>query len=109
MRDVLEKEYFIPNLEFKCELVRRNCVECILSELKREKQEGFLHVIPKGEQPLTQIHPDHVGLFCSTNKSSKYVLSLVDGISEIVWLYPVKTLTTQEVIQKCKRLRIFTV
>lgn len=47
LEKLIEKEFFIPNLRNKIELVTLNCVLCILVDRKQGKKEGILHPISK--------------------------------------------------------------
>lgn len=49
---------------------------------------------------MDTIHLDHIGPMDLTTKKYKYILSVIDGFSKFVWLYPTKTLTAAEVIKK---------
>lgn len=99
-KDLLLREFWLPNLQAKIEACIQNCVPCILAERKSGKAEGFLHPIAKDELPLCTYHVDHLGPMASTNKGYKYLLVVVDGFTKFTWLYPVKTLTSQEVLTK---------
>ena len=52
MKDLLEQQYYIPNMRRLVEKQLLNCIPCILAERKQGKQEGFLDPIDKGEMPL---------------------------------------------------------
>lgn len=98
--ELINREYFIENLQTKIKKVIDNCVECILVSHKRGKKEGLLNPIPKGDVPLATYHIDHLGPLTSTNKNYKYILTVVDAFTKFTWIYPVKTLTTEETISK---------
>lgn len=98
--ELIQRSYFIPNLAEKCDNHRQNCIECILGARKEGRQEGFLHPLPKGQYPLSIYHLDHLGPLASTHKSYRFIFSVVDSFSKFVWIYPVKSTTTVEVIQK---------
>lgn len=98
--ELINREYFIENLKRKIKKVLDNCVECILVSHKRGKKEGYLHPLDKGETPLTTYHIDHLGPLTSTNKNYKYLLTVVDGFTKFTWIYPVKTVTTEETLSK---------
>ena len=77
-----------------------NCVRCIMYNKKLGNKEGYLHPIEKGDRPLQTLHVDHVGPMDATGKQYKYILTVVDGFSKFVWLYPTKTTNAQETIRK---------
>lgn len=74
---------------------------------KSGRQEGFLHAIDKGEIPLDTFHLDHVGPLATTNKSYNHILVIVDAFSKFVWLFPTKTVNSEETIQKVRVLQSF--
>ncbi|GFX33816.1 hypothetical protein TNCV_3962251 [Trichonephila clavipes] len=77
-----------------------NCVPCILSSRKAGKQEGFLHPIPKGDQPLDCYHCDFLGPLPSTKKCYKHLFTVIDSFSKFVWIYPVKSTSTKDALDK---------
>lgn len=98
--EVINKQYYIPNLKSKIETFIKNCIKCILGNNKSGKQEGFLHTIPKGQTPLETYHLDHIGPMQATKKQYKHCLVITDAFSKFVWIYPVKTTSAQEVVSK---------
>lgn len=100
--ELINREYFIENLTEKIRKAISNCVECILISHKRGKKEGFLHPIDKGDVPLSTYHIDHLGPMTSTHKNYKYILTVVDAYTKFTWIYPVKTLTTEETLDKLR-------
>lgn len=95
----LKQKYWIPHVEQKVKQVIENCVRCIMHNKKLGYKEGYLNPIGKGDRPLHTLHMDHVGPMDATGKQYKYVLTVVDGFSKFVWLYPTKTTNAQETIQ----------
>ena len=81
-----------------------NCIPCILANRKRGKQEGLLQPMQKESLPLHTFHIDHLGPLETTNKNYKYILAIVDAFTKFVWLYPTKTTTSREVIEKLDNL-----
>lgn len=71
---------------------------------KSWKKEGKLHPIPKEPVPLDTLHVDHVGPLTETNKSYNHILAVVDGFTKFIWLFPTKTTTANETIQKMKSI-----
>lgn len=43
---------------------------------------------------------DHLGPLESNNKNYKHIFAVIDAFTKFVWLYPVKTTSTKEVIDK---------
>jgi hypothetical protein len=102
VKEMINKEFFIPELKTKTESVIRNCVPCILSNRKRGKEEGLLNPIPKGDLPMDTLHLDHLGPMPSTNKNYKYILAITDSFTKFVWIFPTKSTEANETIQKLK-------
>ena len=98
--EIIVRDYYIPKLKEKIEGVIRNCIPCILSNRKRGKQEGFLHPLTKESEPLHTYHIDHVGPLEGTSKNYKHILVIIDSFTKFIWLYPTKSTTSNEVIQK---------
>lgn len=97
---IIRREHSIPYLRKKIERCRRNCIQCLLAAKKQERQEGYLYPIPKEDRPLQTYHLDHVRPPTTAGKHYKYIPVIVDGFSKFVWIYPTKTLSTFEVLQK---------
>lgn len=100
--ELILREYYIDHLKEKIKTMIDNCVECILLTHKRGKKEGYLQPIDKGVTPLSTYHIDHLGPLTSTHKNYKYLLAIVDGFTKFTWIYPTKTLSSDEVIDKLK-------
>ena len=97
---ILRQEYYFPSVQKKVLDVISNCVSCILAVKKSGKQEGFLSPIEKVDIPLHTYHIDHLGPMPSTAKNYKYIFAVMDGFTKFVWIFPVKTTTTDEVLKK---------
>ena len=78
------------------------CIPCLLATRKSGKKEGFLNPIDKGELPFDTLHIDHLGPLDATKKLYNYILTVIDGYTKFVWIYPVKTLTSKETVEKMK-------
>ncbi|GBP02650.1 Transposon Tf2-9 polyprotein [Eumeta japonica] len=102
-QDLVEKSFYIPNLQAKVEGVVRSCVECIVSDTKRGRKEGFLNPIDKADRPLITYHLDHVGPMENTHKQYNHILVIVDAFSKFMWLYPTKSTGSNEVVEKLTR------
>lgn len=102
IKDIIEKDYYIKGLDSKIEKVISSCVPCILASRKLGKKEGFLNPIDKGDLPLETLHCDHLGPFDTTKKMYNYILTVIDAYTKFVWIYPVKSLTSKETVEKLK-------
>ena len=104
-KDLIEREYYINNLEEKIRKVIISCVPCILTERKMGKQEGYLNPIEKGDAPLQTYHIDHLGPMTKTGKGYQYLFVVVDSFTKFVWIHPTKTTAAKEVIDKLEKQR----
>lgn len=99
---LVKQQFYFPNIRKVVENVISNCVQCILSSRKSGKQEGFLHPIPKGDAPLDTFHIDFLGPLTSTNKNYKHIFTVVDAFTKFIWIYPVKSTSTNDALEKLK-------
>lgn len=95
----IHQSYFITSLSKKIEDCVRNCIPCILAA-KKGRSKGYLNPIPKEPIPIDAYHLDHLEPMTATKKGYRYVLAVVDAFTKFTWIYPVKSTTTEEVIQK---------
>ncbi|GFY46051.1 transposon Tf2-6 polyprotein [Trichonephila inaurata madagascariensis] len=100
--EIVKQEFFIPNLTNVVKKVIVNCVPCILANKKTGKKEGFLNPIFKVNIPLSTYHVDFIGPLPSTNKSYQHILTVVDAFTKFTWLYPVKTVSAENALEKLK-------
>lgn len=100
MGELIKKDYYIPKLTQKIDKYVANCISCILTNRKQGKQEGYLHPIQKEEMPLHTYHIDHLGPLQSTNKNYNHILAVIDAFTKFVWLYPTKSTTSHEVVNR---------
>lgn len=103
--EMIKKQYHIEDLEKKVTDILASCVPCILGSRKSGKQEGYLHPLDKDEGPLHTLHVDHIGPLAETRKKYNYILTVVDGFTKFVWIFPVKTVTAKESIEKMEMLQ----
>lgn len=99
-QELVNKDFYIPNLRAKVERCIQNCVTCILVNRKRGKQEGMLHPIDKDDTPLHTYHLDHLGPLATTSKKYKYIFAVIDAFTKFTWLYPTKSTDAAEVINR---------
>ncbi|GFV64516.1 transposon Tf2-6 polyprotein [Trichonephila clavipes] len=100
--EIVKREFFIPNLSKQVQNVIINCVSCILANKKCGKKEGFLNPIPKEDVPLSTYHVDFIGPLPSTNKKYQHILTIIDAFTKFTWLYPVKSTTLEDALDKLK-------
>ncbi|KAL0851475.1 hypothetical protein ABMA28_007272 [Loxostege sticticalis] len=100
--DLISKDYYIHDLGRKVDEYIKTCIPCLLANRKEGKQEGFLQPIDKGETPLHTLHLDHVGPLTETRKQYNHILTVVDAFTKFTWLFPTKSTSTKEVLDKLK-------
>lgn len=97
---LIQRDYSITDLRNKISKVINNCVTCILANRKQGRKEGFLHSIDKGDTPLSMWHIDFLGPLTPTPKGYRHILAVIDGFTKFCWLFPTKSVTAKEVIDK---------
>lgn len=100
MKEAISKDYYIKNLDKKIEDIVSSCIPCLLASRKDGKQEGYLNPIQKEGTPLHTLHLDHIGPLTETQKRYNHILTMVDGFTKFVWLFPTKSTSSAEVINK---------
>lgn len=101
--ELVKRDYYFPNMKKCIENVVHSCIECILVNKKRGKGEGFLNPISKENVPLSTYHIDFIGPMPTTNKNYNHIFSVIDGFTKFSWLYPVKSTSSNDAIQKLKQ------
>ncbi|GFV01357.1 hypothetical protein TNCV_2125831 [Trichonephila clavipes] len=97
---IVSQEFYIPRLTKIVQDVITNCVPCILSSRKAGKQEGFLHPIPKKVINPLIVTIVILGPLPSTKKCYKHLFTVIDSFSKFVWIYPVKSTSTKDALDK---------
>ena len=100
---MLKRDFWMPGTKSLAENVVKNCILCILAERKSGKQEGWLRPLDKGSVPLETLHIDHAGPMTKTKKQYRHLLVVVDAFSKFVWLYPVRSTGTAEVLDRLRK------
>jgi transposase InsO family protein len=98
MESLTNQQYYIPGMKDKIQQIIQSCVDCILGNKKAGKQEGLLNPIDKGDAPLQTFHVDHLTPAAGTRKGYQHLFVVIDAFTKYVWLYPTKTLNTNEVL-----------
>lgn len=102
VEELILREYYFDHMKDKISSHIKNCVKCILAERKRGKQDGFLHEIEKSDIPMDTWHVDHLGPLPSTSKQYKHIFAVIDAFTKFVWLFPVRSTTSAESLNKLK-------
>nr|XP_049693297.1 uncharacterized protein LOC126053899 [Helicoverpa armigera]XP_049695188.1 uncharacterized protein LOC126054290 [Helicoverpa armigera]XP_049704767.1 uncharacterized protein LOC126056282 [Helicoverpa armigera] len=100
MKELLNKEYYIRDVDKKMQDFLLSCIPCLLATRKEGKQEGFLNPIEKEGVPFDTLHLDHIGPLTETRKQYNYILTVIDGFTKFVWLFPTKTTSSSETLRK---------
>ncbi|CAG4942267.1 unnamed protein product [Colias eurytheme] len=100
MKQLIEQDYYIKEVDRKIEDFIVTCIPCLLATKKEGKQEGFLNPIEKGIMPLDTLHLDHVGPLTQTTKQYNHILTIVDAFTKFVWLFPTKSTSSRETLNK---------
>ncbi|GFW97600.1 transposon Tf2-11 polyprotein [Trichonephila clavipes] len=62
----------------------------------------LLNPIPKEDLPLSTYHVDFIGPLPTTNKNYNHIFTVIDAFTKFTWLYPTKSTTAQEAIERLK-------
>ena len=100
---LIRRDYWFKGMREKVQRWIANCVSCILPERKHGKPEGLLHSLDKGEGPMDTYHVDPLEPLASTKKNYNHIFAVVDAFTKFVWLYPTKTTSSAETINKLLR------
>ncbi|GFX39987.1 hypothetical protein TNCV_2647501 [Trichonephila clavipes] len=103
---MVKQSFYFPNVRKCVENVIDNCIECILVNKKRGKGEGLLNPIPKENIPLSIYHIEFLGPLPSTNKNHNHILSIIDAFTKFVWIYPIKSTSSRDALEKLKQQEI---
>jgi len=95
----LSEAYWFDGMRPYVEKYIRCCIPCLYAKRKTGKQEGFLHPIPKGREPLGILHVDHVGPFPKTPRRNEHLIAAVDGFTKFTFLRAVKSTNARLVIE----------
>ncbi|GFW44011.1 hypothetical protein TNCV_997761 [Trichonephila clavipes] len=99
--EIVKREFFIPNLSKQVQNVIINCVPCILANKKCGKKKDSKSY-SKEDVPLSTYHVDFIGHLPSTNKRYQHILTIIDAFTKFTWLYPVKSTTLEDALDKLK-------
>ena len=101
--EIIKRDYYIASLTEKVNKIISNCVSCLVSNRKEGRKEGYLNTIEKTDLPLHTYHVDHLGPLESTSKQYNHIFAVIDAFSKFVWLYPTRSTTAREVIERLER------
>ncbi|XP_028172237.1 uncharacterized protein K02A2.6-like [Ostrinia furnacalis] len=102
MKEIIKQDYYIQDLEKKLQEFVVTCIPCLMATKKAGKQEGYLNPIDKEGIPLHTLHIDHLGPLTDTKKQYNHILTIVDGFTKFTWIFPTKSTTSKETIEKLK-------
>lgn len=93
------KDYWFPRMREYIEKYISCCIPCLFTKRQSGRKEGFLHPIPKGIQPLTTFHVDHLGPFPKSKRNNTYLIVGIDAFTKFVFLRAAKSTKTKYVIE----------
>ncbi|GFW66676.1 transposon Tf2-9 polyprotein [Trichonephila clavipes] len=96
------RELIAAPRDMQTELIKLAHEKGHFSSAKTEEIEGFLNPIPKEDVPLSTYHVDFIGPLPSTNKRYQHILTIIDAFTKFTWLYPVKSTTLEDALDKLK-------
>lgn len=92
----IRQHFWFPRMR---NFVNNYCKHCLLCAIKKTRTgplQGYIHPLPKPDEPLHTVHADCLGPLGVTPEGYKHVLVFVDAFTKYCLLIPLKTLTAQE-------------
>ncbi|KAK8786755.1 hypothetical protein V5799_023470 [Amblyomma americanum] len=77
----ISETYWFPGMRRYVREHIRRCFECLICKVPSGKEKGLLHPIPPGRRPFETIHADHLGPFVRSKKGNKYILVVIDNLT----------------------------
>ena len=102
MKELITKDYYVKDLDRKLLDFVITCIPCLLATKKSGKQEGFLNPLEKDSIPLHTLHVDHIGPLTETKNQYNYILTVVDAFTKFTWIFPTKSTTSKETLEKIR-------
>lgn len=101
----IQSRYWFPKLKRFVKKYVAACIDCAYNkDSSVQARSGFLHPIPKVEQPFLVLHLDHLGPFVRSKARNSYILTIVDGFTKYLFAKPVKDTKTKSVIKALESL-----
>lgn len=94
----IQINYWFPKLRKKVQNYIDNCLVCLTANYSFNIKEGELQITDSPTSPFIIVHTDHFGPLKKTEDNYKHILVLIDLFSRYTWLFPVRTVTSKEVI-----------
>lgn len=98
------QHYWFPRMRQYVEKYISCCIRCLFNKKNVGRREGYLHPIPKENEPMKTVHIDHLGPFPKTKHGNLHIIVIVDAFTKFVFLRAVKTIKTKFVIEFFKDL-----
>ena len=95
----VRRNFYYPNMNQDIRTRVGTCLSC-LAKITKEKLRAGVHVPAKNGFPMQSVYVDLVGPLSVTAQENKFILSVQDGYSRFISLYPLKNKTAQEVVNK---------
>jgi len=71
----------------------------MMADDTKNRFEGETSLYPAPNTAMEILHLDHFGLLQETQDHYKHIFLVVNAFTRFTWLYPVKTISTREVIE----------
>jgi hypothetical protein len=95
----MKHDYWFPKLNRFVKKYVSSCMNCAYNKGTTAKPTGYLHPIPKGDQPFHTMHMDHLGPFVRSKQGNTYILAIIDGFSKFIYIKAVKNLKTKTTVR----------
>lgn len=95
----IKKNYWFSKMKRFVKKYVGACIDCAYSKKTLNTREGLLHPIEKVAIPFHTLHIDHLGPFVKSKGGYTHILNVVDGFTKFVFIKPVRSTNTQNVIR----------
>ena len=95
----VRRNFWYPALQTDVRTRVATCLSC-LAKVTKEKLRAGVHVPQRSGYPLQTVFVDLVGPLSVTSQGNQYILSVEDGYSRFIRLYPLKNKEARGVVEK---------
>ena len=94
----VRRNWWYPSLNQDVRTRVAICLEC-LAKITKEKLNAGVHIPQMSGYPMQSLFIDLVGPLPTTSKGNQYILSIQDGFSRFISLYPLKNKEAKGVVE----------
>lgn len=95
----IKQQFFWPMMDRDVKRHIRVCETCKRSKLSLKSNVG-LHSADVSERPLQRLFLDFMGPIVRSKSGNTVILSVCDGFSKFIWLFPMRKISAKGVVEK---------